>query len=109
MPQKRDGIPYYTLARNHKTRQRELYATTDLDGTQFGTILRDRGYAVGIIFSESDYKRAVNKSALSGPTSLSNKEIYIHDTYPDIVAGRWPITYIRKESQRCLKQLNQRT
>lgn len=109
MPKQRDGLPYYTLARNLNTGRREIYASTDMNATEFGTALRDRGYAVSIIFSESDYKRAANKSALSGPATLSTKEIHIHDTYPDILSGRWPITYIRKESPSCQKQLSPST
>lgn len=109
MPKTRDGLPYYTMARNVDTRKQKLFATTELNATQFGTILRDNGYVVGTIFSEANYKRIANKTALSGPASLSRKEIYIHDTYPDIVSGRWPITHIRKGSTTCLKPLNPNT
>lgn len=107
MPKTRDGLPYYTLARNIDSRKQELFATTGLNATQFGTILRDNGYVVGTIFSEANYKRIVNKAACSGPASLTRKEIHIHDTYPIILSGRPSITYIEKESSTCLKPLNQ--
>lgn len=109
MPKTRDGLPYYTLARNLETGKRELYASTELNAASFGTTLRDNGYAVGIIFSESDYKRAVNKAALSGPASLTTKEIHIHDTYPDVLSGRWPMTHIRKGYAPCQKPLSRNT
>lgn len=106
---RREGLPLYTLAKNIATGQRELKSTTTQNANRFGKKLRDTGYAVSYIFSEADYKRAMNKAAVSGVATLSTKEIYIYDTYPEIVAGRWPTTTNRKESHACLKQLNPST